>query len=38
MEICCVWMGGEEEVHRPLSTMEGGSDFRKEKSEKIEAE
>lgn len=31
-------MGGEEEVHRPLSTMEGGSDFRKEKSEKIEAE
>lgn len=30
-------MGGEEEVYRPLPTMEGGSNFRMEKSEKIEA-
>lgn len=30
---CCVWLGGEEEVNRPLGTTEGGRDLTKEKKE-----
>lgn len=31
--ICCVWLGGEEEVNRLLGITEGGRDFIKEKKE-----
>ena len=25
VETCCIWLGGEEEVHWPLGTMEEGA-------------